>query len=127
MNLGRKGLEVELEASEGNQKNEGEVFRIIHPLANTVGTNSRINSNCVHFSPLPSAILVQATLKPGVDDYSCPSDWFPCLHSCAFIYLLFIFLKDFIYSFMRDTHTEREAETQAEGEAGSMQGARRGT
>ena len=30
--------------------------------------------------------------------------------------------KDFIYLFMRDT--EREAETQAEGEAGSMQGTR---
>ena len=29
-----------------------------------------------------------------------------------------IFFKDFIYLFMRDT--EREAETQAEGEAGSM-------
>ena len=28
---------------------------------------------------------------------------------------------------MRDTQTEREAETQAEGEAGSMQGAGRGT
>ena len=28
---------------------------------------------------------------------------------------------------MRDTHTHTEAETQAEGEAGSMQGARRGT
>ena len=28
---------------------------------------------------------------------------------------------------MRDTETEREAETQAEGEAGSMQGARCGT
>ena len=36
-----------------------------------------------------------------------------------FIYL-FLFFKDFIYLFMRDT--EREAETQAEGEAGSMQG-----
>ena len=34
---------------------------------------------------------------------------------------IFIFLKDFIYLFMRDR--EREAETQAEGEAGSMQGA----
>ena len=34
------------------------------------------------------------------------------------------FLKDFIYLFMRDT--EAEAETQAAGEAGSMQGARRG-
>ena len=28
---------------------------------------------------------------------------------------------------MRDTEIERAAETQAEGEAGSMQGARRGT
>ena len=28
---------------------------------------------------------------------------------------------------MRDTQKEKEAETQAEGEAGSMQGARRGT
>ena len=37
------------------------------------------------------------------------------------------FFKDFIYLFMRDTHTHREAETQAEGEAGSMQGARCGT
>ena len=33
------------------------------------------------------------------------------------------FKKDFIYLFMR----EKEAETQAEGEAGSMQGAGRGT
>ena len=33
-----------------------------------------------------------------------------------------LFFKDFIYLFMRDT--EREAETQAEGEAGSLQGAR---
>ena len=31
------------------------------------------------------------------------------------------------YLFMRDTEREREAETQAEGEAGSMQGARRRT
>ena len=36
-----------------------------------------------------------------------------------------IFKKDFIYLFMKDT--EREAETQAEGEAGSMQGAQCGT
>ena len=37
------------------------------------------------------------------------------------------FKKDFIYSFIhRDTKGEREAETQAEGEAGSMQGARCG-
>ena len=34
---------------------------------------------------------------------------------------VFCFFKDFIYLFMRDI--EREAETQAEGEAGSMQGA----
>ena len=34
---------------------------------------------------------------------------------------VFVF-KDFIYLFMRDI--EREAETQAEGEAGSLQGAR---
>ena len=47
---------------------------------------------------------------------------------CRFIKVKLIFLKkDFIYSFMRDTHREREAETQAEGEAGSVQGARRGT
>ena len=32
-----------------------------------------------------------------------------------------IFKKDFIYLFMRNT--QREAETQAEGEAGSLQGA----
>ena len=35
---------------------------------------------------------------------------------------LYFFKKDFTYLFMRDTH--REAETQAEGEAGSVQGAR---
>ena len=40
------------------------------------------------------------------------------------MYGLFIF-KDFIYLFMRDT--EREAETQAEGEAGSTQEAQCGT
>ena len=39
------------------------------------------------------------------------------------------FLKDLIYLFMRDTHTQRERErqTQAEGEAGSVQGALCGT
>ena len=42
----------------------------------------------------------------------------------GFIFLLFIFKKDlFIYLFMR----EREAEKQAEGEAGSMPGAQHGT
>ena len=34
------------------------------------------------------------------------------------------FFKDFIYLFMGDT--QKEAETQAEGEAGSLQGARGG-
>ncbi|XP_048964209.1 cotranscriptional regulator ARB2A isoform X20 [Canis lupus baileyi] len=34
---------------------------------------------------------------------------------------------DFIYLFTRDTESKIEAETQAEGEAGPMQGARRGT
>ena len=43
---------------------------------------------------------------------------------CPIEYFLFFF-KDFIYLFMRDT--EREAETQAEGEEGSMQGPQRGT
>ena len=38
---------------------------------------------------------------------------------------LLFFLKIFIYLFKRDTEKEAEAET--EGEAGSMQGARRGT
>ena len=42
---------------------------------------------------------------------------------CLFIYLFIFIFLDFIYLFRRDTHTQREAETQAEGEAGSMQGA----
>ena len=37
------------------------------------------------------------------------------------------FLKNFIYLSMRDTQREKEAQTQAEGEAGSMQEARCGT
>ena len=37
----------------------------------------------------------------------------------------FVFLKDFIYLFMRDR--EREREREREGEAGSMPGAQRGT
>ena len=36
-------------------------------------------------------------------------------------FILLLFFKDFIYLFMRDT--ERDPETQAEGEAGSMRGA----
>ena len=39
--------------------------------------------------------------------------------------IIIIIFKGFIYLFMR--HRQREAETQAEGEAGSMQGARCGT
>ena len=39
--------------------------------------------------------------------------------------MLLFFFKVFIYLFMRDR--DRGAETQAEGEAGSMQGARHGT
>ena len=44
------------------------------------------------------------------------------INSCPpmpFQHFIFIFFKDFMYLFMRDTG--REAETQAEGEAGSMQ------
>ena len=37
------------------------------------------------------------------------------------LFIIIIFLKDFIYLFIRQR--EREAETPAEGEAGSMQGA----
>ena len=43
---------------------------------------------------------------------------------CSSTYLYFYF-KDFIYLFVRDT--QREAETQAEGDTGSVWGARRGT
>ena len=44
-------------------------------------------------------------------------------------FLFYLFLNDFIYLFMRDTERGKEAEAQAqvEGEAGSTQGARRGT
>ena len=47
------------------------------------------------------------------------------LSSLFFFKILFFFFKDFIYLFIHDR--EREAETQSEGEAGSMQGARHGT
>ena len=49
-----------------------------------------------------------------------PSEAHPLLPSSK---SSFFFFKYFIYLFVRET----EAETQAEGEAGSMQGARRGT
>ena len=44
---------------------------------------------------------------------------------CFIFYFLFYFFKDFIY--LLETHREREAETQAEGEAGSLKGAGCGT
>ena len=47
------------------------------------------------------------------------------IHEVKMFFILLCFFKDFIYSFTRDT--ERKAETQAEGEAGSSQGARCGT
>ena len=37
------------------------------------------------------------------------------------LFIIFYFLR--FYLFMHERHTEREAETQAEGEAGSTQGA----
>ena len=46
------------------------------------------------------------------------------LNTSALLLLLLLFFK-FYYLFLRDT--QREAETQVEGEAGSMQGARCGT
>ena len=39
-------------------------------------------------------------------------------HYANYVNSTFVFFKDFIHLFMRDT--QREAETQAEGEAGSM-------
>ena len=44
------------------------------------------------------------------------------IHKGTFIYL-FYFLKDFIFIYLLMKDTLREAETQAEGEAGSTQGA----
>ena len=42
---------------------------------------------------------------------------------CPKMIVFYFFLNILFYLFMRDTEREREAETQAEGEAGSMQGA----
>ena len=44
----------------------------------------------------------------------------------SFLFFSFLFFLRF-YLFIHERHTQREAETQAEGEAGSMQGARCGT
>ena len=88
---------------------------------------------------LVTLVLTQASLGPG---YSIPhlgltlsrDLWshsgpqtklvtlVPPLGLTLFFYFL-IFFKDFIYLFMIVTEREGEAETQAEGEAGSMQGA----
>ena len=65
---------------------------------------------------------------PALEDVSGALVFSPALAMESTIFpktLVSFFLKDFIYSFMRDT--ERGAETQEEGEAGSLQGARRGT
>ena len=54
--------------------------------------------------------------------------FFSVLELNTLFYAQYFFFKDVIYLFMRNTEMcEREAETQAEGEAGSMQGARCGT
>ena len=63
-----------------------------------------------HFVPFPS-LGMQQVVFTDIDIH-------PYKH---FFFLLQIFFKDFIYLFMRDT--EREAETQAEGEGGSLRGA----
>ena len=75
--------------------------------------------------PAPGSLLCSGLTAPG------ELSWWLCLHMlCAcptprpvtsLFSLIAFFFKDFIYLFMRDT--ERETETQAEGEAGSMQGA----
>ena len=70
----------------------------------------------------------QPLSHPGIwasSPISCPSLLDPLrLMACPLGLFIYLF-KDFIYLFMRDT--QKEAETQAEGEAGSMQGARCGT
>ena len=48
-------------------------------------------------------------------------------HTTTILGLHCLFFKDFVSLFMRENKREREAETQAEGEAGSMQGAGCGT
>ena len=57
-------------------------------------------------------------------EHMCPGP-----HNQAVTCKTYIFFKDFIYLFIHERHTQRErgAETQAEEEAGSMQGAQRGT
>ena len=48
-------------------------------------------------------------------------------NTTSLTYCILVFFLRFIYLFIHDKQREREVETQAEGEAGSMQGARCGT
>ena len=56
--------------------------------------------------------------NPGIRDHALSQRQAP--NRCATQGSQNPFFKDFIYLFMRYTEREREAETQAEGEAGSM-------
>ena len=69
---------------------------------------------------IPRKVELQCSFSKPVNFTVFIQVFFRCNYFILFYFILF---KDFIYLFMRD----REAETQAEGEAGSMQGARRGT
>ena len=62
-------------------------------------------------------------LSPGTPGITPWAEGTQASHSSGFI--IIIIFKDFIDLFMRNTHTE--AETQAEGEAGSKQGAQHET
>ena len=69
----------------------------------------------------PSSSEVQTSL-PGQErqqELAGKSHFFP--FSFLFFPFFFFFLR--FYLFMHQTHIEREPETQAEGEAGSLQGA----
>ena len=79
-------------------------------------------------SPLPFLQSKELHWHPFMGDgisgegkfVSAPRDVFYIMAKCSDFY--FFFFLDFIYLFMRDT--EREAETQAGGEAGSLWEAR---
>ena len=64
-------------------------------------------------------LLVQITSSQhGIREYQ------QCSINQMYHFITTFFFKDFIYLFMRDTQRELErAETEEEGEAGSMQGA----
>ena len=71
----------------------GEVLRVIHPPADTVATNFKINPDCVHFSPLPPAPLVQATLKPAWMTVAAPVTGLPAS--------ILVLLNPFLHSVAR--------------------------